>query len=67
VPLKIFSAELNAGQNLTAFYPGVHYHLLAALYGLFFLIQQITSGVSLIGSGKVVFMRYLPTTIARIK
>ena len=28
VPLKLFSGERNAGQNLTAFYPGVHYYRL---------------------------------------
>ena len=67
VPLKLFSGERDAGLNLTAFYPGFHDARLAALYGLFFSIQQITSGVSFIGSGKVVFVRYLPTTIARIK
>lgn len=50
VPLKFFSGNLNPGQDLTAFYPGFHYYLLALLYGLLLLVHQLAMGVSFLES-----------------
>ena len=46
VPLKFFSGDLNPGQDLVAFYPGLHYYVLAVLYDLLLLIRQIATGAS---------------------
>ena len=46
VPLKFFSGELNPGQGLTAFYPGLHYYVLAVIYGVFLLVGSLATGAS---------------------